>query len=525
MNAAPTVGRPPVRVDVPGDSAALALGADAVSAAIQRLAALRGTPVSIVRTGSRGACWLEPLVEVTTPAGRIAYGPVTAAEVPALLDAGMLAGGNHRLRIGDVAALPWFTRQQRLTCARLGVVDPASLEDYARHGGLAGLRAALAMTAEDIVHAVTESGLRGRGGAAFPTGLKWRTTLQQAATRKYVACNADEGDSGTFADRMLLEGDPFVVIEGMVIAGLATGAREGFVYLRAEYPHAARAFARALDVARSAGMLGPDVLGSGQAFDIALRLGAGAYVCGEETSMLESLEGRRGEVRARPPLPAVKGLFGAPTAVNNVVTLASVPFILANGPAGYRDLGAGRSRGTLPLQLGGNVRRGGLVEHAFGLSLRELVEEFGGGTATGRPLRAVQVGGPLGAFLPVSALDLPLDYEALSAAGALLGHGGVVVFDDSVDLSEMALHALEFCAHESCGKCTPCRIGSVRGAELLARVRHGEGDREAQLALLDELCEVMLQGSLCGLGGMTPLPVRSAIRHFPEDFRRSAAPG
>ncbi len=515
----------PVRIHVPGDAAARALGADAVAAAIREFAARRGTPVTVVRTGSRGACWLEPLVEVTTSAGRIGYGPVTAAEIPGLLDAGLLHGGAHRLRVGDVAALPWFARQRRLTCARLGLIDPASLEDYERHGGLAGLRAALSMPAGQIVEAVVASGLRGRGGAAFPTGLKWRTVQQQAAARKFVACNADEGDSGTFADRMLLEGDPFAVIEGMIIAGLATGAAEGFVYLRAEYPDAARALARALQAARTAGLLGTDVLGSGRAFDIALRLGAGAYVCGEETSMLESLEGRRGEVRARPPLPAVRGLFGAPTAVNNVVTLASIPAILADGAAVYGDLGTGRSRGTLPLQLAGNVRRGGLVELPFGASLRELVEDFGGGTATGRPLRAVQVGGPLGAFLPAAALDLPLDYEALSEAGALLGHGGVVVFDDTVDLSEMALHALEFCAHESCGKCTPCRIGSVRGAELLARVRRGEGDREAQLALLDELCETLLHGSLCGLGGMTPLPVRSAIRHFGEDFRRGASPG
>jgi formate dehydrogenase iron-sulfur subunit len=368
---------------------------------------------------------------------------------------------------------------------------------------------------------VTESGLRGRGGAAFPTGTKWRTVFDQPPTPKYIACNADEGDSGTFADRMLMEGDPFALIEGMTIAGLAVGATRGFIYLRVEYPHAARALATALDVARKRGYLGPNVCGSGREFDIAVRLGAGAYICGEETSMLESLEGRRGEVRVRPPLPAVKGLFGQPTVVNNVVTLATVPVILARGAAFYRDFGSGKSRGTLPIQLAGNVRRGGLVERAFGLTVRELVEEYGGGSATGRPVRAVQIGGPLGAYLPAAQFDTPLDYESLAARDALLGHGGVVVFDDSVDMARMSRYALEFCAIESCGKCTPCRVGSTRGVELIDRiVADRGGTRGADLALLDELCDVMVQGSLCGLGGMAPYPVRSAMRHFREDFER-----
>jgi formate dehydrogenase iron-sulfur subunit len=523
-----------VVVYVPGDASAVSIGADAVARALETEARKRGRELRIVRNGSRGMFWLEPLVEVVTPAGRVAYGPVQAAQVPKLFDAGLLEGGAHELRLGDIAAHPWLASQQRLTGARLGVVDPASLEDYLAHGGYRGLEAALAMPPADIVRAITDSGLRGRGGAAFPTGIKWQTVLDQRVGQKYIACNADEGDSGTFSDRMLMEGDPFALIEGMTIAGVAVGATRGYIYLRVEYPHAARALLRALEAARQGGWLGDDLRGSGKRFDIAMRLGAGAYICGEETSMLESLEGRRGEVRVRPPLPAIKGLFGQPTVVNNVVTLASVPIVLARGAQFYREFGVGRSRGTIPLQLAGNVRRGGLVERAFGLTVRELVYEYGGGTATGRPVRAVQIGGPLGAYLPESQFDTPLEYEALSAKNALLGHGGVVVFDDRVDMARMARYALEFCAVESCGKCTPCRIGSTRGVELVDRIiagraneprasapaNQGNGAQEQDLALLGELCDTMFNGSLCGLGGMTPFPVRSAMKHFSEDFRR-----
>jgi formate dehydrogenase iron-sulfur subunit len=509
-----------VTVWVPKDASALSLGAEAVARAIEAGAKASGIEVRIRRNGSRGLFWLEPLVEVETIAGRIAYGPVTAGDVPELLDAGLLRGAPHALRLGDVTKHAWLASQQRLTGARLGIVDPADLDDYLAHGGYAGLNVALGMAPADIVRAVTESGLRGRGGAAFPTGIKWQTVHEQKAVQKFIACNADEGDSGTFSDRMLMEGDPFALIEGMTIAGLAVGATQGYIYLRVEYPHAARALATALSVARERGYLGHDLRGSGRDFDIAVRLGAGAYICGEETSMLESLEGRRGEVRVRPPLPAIKGLFGRPTVVNNVITLASVPVILARGAAFYRDFGTGKSRGTIPLQLAGNVRCGGLVERAFGLTVRELVYEYGGGSASGRPVRAVQIGGPLGAYLPESEFDTPLDYEALAARNALLGHGGVVVFDDTVDMARMARYALEFCAVESCGKCTPCRIGSARGVELVDRILAANGTRDADLALLDELCDTMFNGSLCGLGGMTPFPVRSALKHFRNDFLR-----
>ena len=508
-----------VTVFVPGDAGALSLGANRVASALATFSQSRGRRIEVVRTGSRGLYWLEPLIEVVTPAGRIAYGPVTPGDVPQLLDAGLLDGAPHVLRIGDIETHQWLSSQQRLTGARLGVVNPADIDDYIAHGGYVGLSTALTLPPAEIVRMITESGLRGRGGAAFPTGIKWQTVHDQSAAQKYIACNADEGDSGTFSDRMLMEGDPFSLIEGMTIAARAVGASRGFIYLRAEYPHAARALAQALSIARGRGYLGEDIRESGFSFDISVRLGAGAYICGEETAMLESLEGRRGEVRVRPPLPAIKGLFGQPTVVNNVVTLATVPLILARGAVFYRDFGIDKSRGTIPLQLAGNVKRGGLVERAFGLTVNQLVYDYGGGSATGRTVRAVQIGGPLGAYLPESEFDTPLEYEALSAKNALLGHGGVVVFDDSVDMAHMARYALEFCAVESCGKCTPCRIGSTRGVELVDRVMAGNnGTRAADLALLDELCDTLFNGSLCGLGGMTPFPVRSALKHFREDF-------
>ena len=507
-----------VTVYVPIDAGALSLGAGEVAAAIAAEAGRRGTQVTLKRNGSRGAYWLEPLIEVVTPAGRCAYGPVTVGDVRALFDADFLNGGAHALRLGPTEAIPWFKGQQRLTCERVGIVDPASVEDYLAHGGYHGLKRALSLEGAAIVQAITASGLRGRGGAAFPTGIKWKTVLDQQAAQKYVTCNADEGDSGTFADRMLMEGDPFVLIEGMTIAGIAVGATQGFIYLRAEYPHAHAALKTAIAAARHARYLGADVAGSGKRFELEVRLGAGAYICGEETSMLESLEGKRGEVRVRPPLPAIKGLFGQPTIVNNVVTLASVPWIMVHGAEAYAAFGMGKSRGTLPIQLAGNIKRGGLIERAFGLTLRELLYDYGGGSATGKPIRTVQVGGPLGAYIPASQFDTAVDYEALAGIGALLGHGGIVAFDDGVDMARMARYAMEFCAVESCGKCTPCRIGSTRGVEIIDRILEGV-DGERNLKLLEDLCETMVQGSLCGLGGMAPFPVQSALKYFREDFR------
>jgi formate dehydrogenase iron-sulfur subunit len=505
-------------VYVPKDAGALSLGAGEVAAAIAAEAGRRKLGVNLVRNGSRGAYWLEPMVEVETAAGRVAYGPVAVADVASLFAADFLSGGAHPLAHGATDGIAWFANQQRLTFERVGIVDPTSVADYLKHGGYQGLTKALAMAPGEIVQAVTTAGLRGRGGAAFPTGIKWKTVMDQKAQQKYITCNADEGDSGTFADRMLMEGDPFTLIEGMTIAGIAVGATQGYIYLRAEYPHAYAALNTAIGAARQAQYLGANVAGSGRRFELEVRLGAGAYICGEETSMLESLEGRRGEVRVRPPLPAIKGLFGQPTVVNNVVTLCSVTWILAHGAQAYAGFGMGKSRGTLPIQLAGNIKRGGLVERAFGLTLRELLYDYGGGSASGRPIRTVQVGGPLGAYIPPAHFDTAVDYEALTAVGALLGHGGIVVFDDSVDMARMARYAMEFCAIESCGKCTPCRIGSTRGVEVIDRILAGvDGERNVQL--LEELCETMVQGSLCGLGGMAPFPVQSALKHFREDFR------
>ncbi|GGA14967.1 formate dehydrogenase beta subunit [Dyella caseinilytica] len=508
-----------VTVYVPRDASALSLGAEEVAIAIAAEAELRHVDVRIVRNGSRGLYWLEPMVEVQTDKGRIAYGPVQADDVSALFDAGFLQGGEDVLALGLTEEMPWLKNQQRLTFARVGVIDPRSLDDYRAHGGYRGLASALQMGPVAMVQTVTDSGLRGRGGAAFPTGIKWKTCLDAEADRKYIVCNADEGDSGTFADRMLMEGDPFALLEGMTIAALAVGATQGYIYLRIEYPHAQRALEAAIEAARASGYLGDDICGSGKAFHLEVRMAAGAYICGEETSLLESLEGRRGQVRFKPPLPAVQGLFGKPTVINNVITLASVPIILERGATFYRDYGSGRSRGTLPLQLAGNVKRPGLVECAFGLTLRELIEDYGGGTASGRRIRAVQVGGPLGAYIPESRLDTPIDYEAFAAISGMVGHGGVVVFDDTVDMARQARFAMEFCAIESCGKCTPCRIGSTRGVEVIDRIIAGDAaERERNEVLLRDLCQTMLAGSLCALGGMAPFPVLSAIDHFHEDF-------
>lgn len=503
-----------VVVFVPGDAAARSVGADDVAMSISRLPG-----VGVVRNGSRGLLWYEPLVEVATATGRVAYGPVRVDDITSLVDAGFLDGGDHPLRLGDIEQHPWLASQQRVTFLRVGVIDPRSTTDYEAHGGLVGLRHALAKSASAIVEEITASGLRGRGGAAFPAGIKWKTVLDTPGAVKYIVANADEGDSGTFADRMLMEGDPFSLLEGMVIAGIAVGATQGYVYIRSEYPDAIVAMRDASALARQAGWLGDDILGSGHAFHVHVRVGAGAYICGEETALLESLEGRRGVVRAKPPLPAVHGLFGLPTLVNNVLTLASVPAILANGATAYAALGSGRSRGTQVFQLAGNVARGGIVEVPFGITVRELVEHYGAGTMSGRPVRTAQIGGPLGAYVPAEQFDLVADYEAFAEAGALLGHGGIVVFDDTVDMATQARFAMSFCAAESCGKCTPCRIGAVRGVEIIDKIRAGE-NREANLAVLEDLCEVMADGSLCAMGGLTPMPVRSALRHFADDFLR-----
>ena len=506
-----------IKVYVPCDSTALSLGANKTADAIATEAKKRGLEIELVRNGSRGLFWLEPMVEVATGKGRVAYAPVQPKDVPSLFDADFLTGGAHPLNLGLTEELAWLKKQQRLTFARVGITDPISLEDYLAHDGYKGLKNALELSGSEIVKTVTDSGLRGRGGAAFPTGIKWNTVLGCQADQKYIVCNADEGDSGTYSDRMVMEDDPYVLIEGMTIAGIAVGATQGYIYLRSEYPHALKSLNTAIQRAENAGYLGDKICGSNHTFKLEVRRAAGAYVCGEETSLLESLEGKRGLVRFKPPLPAIEGLFGKPTVVNNVISLATVPIILDKGAQFYADYGMGRSRGTLPIQLAGNLKQTGLVELAFGVTLRELLYDFGGGSASGRPIRAVQVGGPLGAYLPESQFDTPLDYEEFTKIWAVLGHGGIVAFDDTVDMAKMARYAFEFCAIESCGKCTPCRIGSTRGVEVIDKITSGK-DHAKNITLVRDLSDTMLNGSLCALGGMTPYPVLSALNHFGEDF-------
>src|SRR5271155_5575502 len=504
-------------VYVPRDSSAVSLGADAVAEAIRNEAASRNRDVKIVRNGSRGMFSLEPMVEVASSGGRVAYGPVGTGDVASLFDSNFLDGREHRLSLGVADEIPWLKSQTRLTFARAGVTDPLSLDDFIAHGGYRGLGRAIEIGSDAVIAEVTQSGLRGRGGAGFPTGIKWKTAADAPATPKYVVCNADEGDSGTFSDRMIMEGDPFVLIEGMTIAALAVGAEQGYIYLRSEYPHARRALSEAIATAYSNGYLGADILGTGKRFDLEIRLGAGAYICGEETAMLESIEGRRGMVRFKPPIPALEGLFGKPTLINNVVSFATVPIIVERGGEFFRDHGVGNSRGTIPFQLAGNAKRPGLIETSMGVTLREIIHDYGGGTASGRQIRAVQVGGPLGAYFPDSMLDVALDFESVAARGGILGHGGIVVFDDTVDMAHMARYAMEFCAFESCGKCTPCRIGSTRGVEVIDRILGGV-ETERNVRQLEELCDTMKFGSLCALGGLTPLPVLSALKYFPQDF-------
>jgi formate dehydrogenase iron-sulfur subunit len=506
-----------ITIYVPRDSSALSLGANKVAANIQAEANKRNVEINLVRNGSRGLFWLETMVEVNTPKGRVAYGPVMPKDVQNLFDADFINGGAHPLNLGLTDEIQWLKKQERLTFARVGITDPVSVDDYVAHDGYRGLKNALAKSGAEIVKEVTDSGLRGRGGAAFPTGIKWNTVLNAPADQKYIVCNADEGDSGTYSDRMIMEGDPLVLIEGMTIAGLAVGATQGYIYLRSEYPDALVTLNEAIANAYQAGFLGDDICGSGKRFHLEVRRAAGAYVCGEETSLLESLEGKRGLVRFKPPLPAIEGLFGKPTVVNNVISLATVPIVLDKGGQFYQDFGMGRSRGTLPIQLAGNIKQCGLVEKAFGVTLRELLYDFGGGSASGKPIRAVQVGGPLGAYLPESQFDTPLDYEKFSEIWAVLGHGGIVAFDDTVDMAKMARYAFEFCAVESCGKCTPCRIGSTRGVEVMDKIIAGT-EVSKNIKLVRDLSDTMLNGSLCALGGMTPYPVLSAMNHFPEDF-------
>ena len=505
------------KIYIPIDSTALSLGAEEVYRAILLESVKRNLDIEIIRNGSRGLFFLEPLVEVETDEGRMAYGPVDVSDVTSLFDGDFFMGKPHKLCLGLTEEIDWLKKQERLTYARVGITDPLNIEDYEKHDGFNGLKNAIKLEPQLIVKEITDSGLRGRGGAAFPTGIKWQTVLDTPSEKKYIVCNADEGDSGTYSDRMIMENDPFVLIEGMIIAGLAVGADMGYIYLRSEYPHALAVLNKAIDTLKENNYLGNNILGTNHNFELEVTRAAGAYICGEETSLLESLEGKRGMVRYKPPLPAIEGLYGKPTVVNNVISLATIPIIMDKGAAYYADFGVGRSKGTLPIQLAGNLKNTGLIEKAFGITLRELLYDFGGGSATGKPIKAVQVGGPLGAFLPEAQFDTPLAYEKFSEINAVVGHGGIVAFDTTADMSKLARYSFEFCALESCGKCTPCRIGSTRGMEVIDKIKSGK-DQEKNIKLLRDLGDTMVDGSLCAMGGMTPFPVISALNFFAEDF-------
>lgn len=506
-----------ITIYVPQDSTSLSLGANRVAEKISAEAKKRNIEINLKRNGSRGLFWLEPMIEVEVNKKRIAYGPVMPEDVEGLFDAEFFLGKTHQKSLGVTEEIAWLKNQERLTFKRVGITEPLSVEDYEKYDGFSGLRKAINLKPQEIVNAVTESGLRGRGGAAFPTGIKWQTVLDTKADQKYIVCNADEGDSGTFSDRMIMENDPFVLIEGMIIAGLGVGANHGYIYLRSEYPHALKILNEAIKILEGKNFLGENILGSGKSFYLEVRRAAGAYICGEETSLLESLEGKRGLVRYKPPLPAIEGLFGKPTVVNNVISLATIPIILSKGSKYYADFGVGRSKGTLPIQLAGNLKNTGLIEKAFGITLTELLYDFGGGSASGKKIKAAQVGGPLGAFVPESQFDVPLDYERYAELNAVVGHGGIVAFDEDTNMADMARYSFEFCTIESCGKCTPCRIGSTRGVEVIDKIK-AKTDVEKNTILLKSLCDTMVNGSLCAMGGMTPFPVMSALKYFPADF-------
>ena len=506
-----------IKIFVPRDSSSLSMNSNLIAEIISETIRELKINAEVIRNGSRGMLWLEPLVEVDTSSGRVAYGPVSPEDIDSLFKADFINGGKHLLGHGLTNKIPYLERQDRLTFARCGIIDPINLEEYKKYNGIKGLKKALQLEQKEIINIIINSGLRGRGGAGFPTGIKWQTALNAENNQKYVCCNADEGDSGTFADRMLMEGDPFSIIEGMIIAGLAIGANKGFIYIRSEYPNAIHIMQQAIKEARHAGLIGQEKDQSGFYFDIEIRVGAGAYICGEESSMLESIEGKRGEVRAKPPIPAISGLFSRPTIVNNVITLATIPLIISKGAEYYESFGKGKSKGTQPFQLSGDIARGGIVEKSFGVKLKELIEEFGGGTRTKRPIKAIQAGGPLGGYIPATNLDISMEYETLQKSNAMLGHGGIVVFNDTANMAQMARFAMEFCEIESFGKCTPCRIGSIRGKETIEKIIDNN-NRKENLNLLEDLCTLMTDGSLCAMGGMTPIPVRSALKFFPEDF-------
>jgi bidirectional [NiFe] hydrogenase diaphorase subunit len=470
------------------------------------------TDVVVKRVGCLGLCAAGPLVEI--PQTGELFNAVTPGAVGPIVDAlRAVSDGDERRPQG-----PFFEKQLRVATENMGRIDPESLDDYLERGGYEALRTVLAdMTSTQVREVVTESGLRGRGGAGYPTGLKWTTVAKAEGKQKYVICNADEGDPGAFMDRSVLESDPFRVLEGMAIAAFAVHATEGYIYCRAEYPLAVARLRNAIRLAQRAGYLGASIADTSFAFDVQIRLGAGAFVCGEETALIQSIEGKRGTPRPRPPYPAVSGLFGCPTLINNVETFASVPTIIRNGADWYGAIGVGKSRGTKVFALAGRVVNTGLVEVPMGMTLREIIDDIGGGIIDGRPFKAVQTGGPSGGCIPAEFLDTPVSYESLIELGSFMGSGGMIVMDDTSCMVDVARYFQDFCRDESCGKCVPCRVGTTQLWMLLDRICRGRADL-VDLAQLERLAKVVQRGSLCGLGQGAPNPIFSTLRYFRDEY-------
>lgn len=526
-------GRAKPRIIVGMGTCGIAAGAKDVFNAVVQEVESRRLDVVVAQTGCIGMCQREPLLDVELPGGpRVTYGNVAVKDVPRIIASHVLNGSiveelavaqfpAGELRAENVPSydeLDFYRKQRRLALANCGRIDPENIEEYIAAGGYeACVKALTEMTPEEVIAEVKRAGLRGRGGAGFPMGLKWELTRQTPSTKKYIICNADEGDPGAFMDRSLLEGDPHRVIEGMIIGAYAIGADEGYIYIRAEYPLAIKRLELALQQARERGFLGEDIFGSGFSFNLQIKKGAGAFVCGEETALMASIEGKRGMPRPKPPFPSQSGLWGKPTNINNVETFANVPELIRLGAAGFSSIGTQGSTGTKVFALTGKIANTGLVEVPMGLSLREVIYDIGGGVPGGGQLKAVQIGGPSGGCIPAELLDLPIDYESLRSVGAMMGSGGMVVMDQSTCMVDVARFFLRFTQHESCGKCTPCREGTKRMLEILDRICSGEG-REGDLELLEELGHHIRDTSLCQLGGSAPNPVLSTLQYFRAEY-------
>ena len=482
--------------------------------------------VNVITTGCFGLCALGPIM-VVYPEGSF-YSMVKEEDIPEIVEEHLLKGRIvTRLLYQETVAedtikslnkTDFYAKQKRVALRNCGVIDPEKIDDYIAQDGYVALGKVLTeMTPEEVIQTVLDSGLRGRGGAGFPTGLKWKFAAANDADQKYVCCNADEGDPGAFMDRSVLEGDPHTVIEAMAIAGYAIGASKGYIYVRAEYPIAVKRLQIAIDQAREYGLLGEDIFGTGFNFDLQLRLGAGAFVCGEETSLMTSIEGKRGEPRPRPPFPALKGLYRKPTILNNVETYANITQIILNGPEWFASMGTEKSKGTKVFALGGKIKHTGLVEVPMGTTLREIVEEIGGGIPDGKKFKAAQTGGPSGGCIPAEHLDIPIDYDNLIEIGSMMGSGGLIVMDETTCMVDIAKFFLEFTVDESCGKCTPCRIGTKRLLEMLEKITSGKGTLE-MIDEMEELCYYIKANSLCGLGQTAPNPVLSTLRYFKDEY-------